>query len=298
MFYLPHRPVVREESTSTKIRPMLDASAKGPNGVSLNDCLEIGPKLTPYLVHILLRFRRWKYGLSADIQKAFLLKELESADCDVHRFLLMDTNKQVRHMRFNRVTFGNASSLFILNAEIKLHLERYEKDRTIAELMTNLYVDDWLTGSDCEDELLGMMARSEEDLQQGGFPLTKWTSNGSKVREILHRPFADHDETMQKILGLTWCTGEDCFKFETAPKVSEIYAKRSLLGLIAWQFDPLGLLTPFTVSLKFLFQNVWRMGYEWDEVLPKQFHGGIQDWVAGLKEISNWKIPRRLTAGK
>ncbi|GFO37562.1 hypothetical protein PoB_006406700 [Plakobranchus ocellatus] len=39
------------------------------------------------------------------------------------------------------------------------------------------------------------------------------------------------------------------------------------------------------------------MGYEWDEVLPKQFQGGIQDWVVGFKEICNWKIPRRLTAG-
>ncbi|GFO46524.1 transposon tf2-9 polyprotein [Plakobranchus ocellatus] len=298
IFYLPHRPVVREESTSTKIRPVFDASAKGANGVSLNDCLEIGPKLTPDLVQILLRFRRWKYGLSANIQKAFLQIELESADRDVHRFLLMDTNKQVRHiMRFNRVTFGNASSPFILNAVIKLHLERYEKGRTIAELMTNLYVDDWLTGSVCGDQLLGMMARLKEVLQQGGFPLTKWTSNSSKVKEILHRPFTDPDETVQKILGLTWCTGEDCFKFETAPQISEIYTKRSLLGLMARQFDPLGLLTPFTVSLKILFQNVWRMGYEWDEVLPKQFQGGIQDWVVGLEEISNWKIPRRLTAG-
>ncbi|GFO42053.1 pao retrotransposon peptidase superfamily [Plakobranchus ocellatus] len=163
----------------------------------------------------------------------------------------MDTNEQVRHMRFNRVTFGNASSPFILNAVIKLHLERYEKDRTIAELMTNLYVDDWLTGSEsaCEDELLGMMARSEV-LQQGGFPLTKWTSYSSKVREILHRLFADHDKVVQKILGLTWCTGEDCFKFETAPQASKMYTKPSLLGLISRQFDPLGLLTFFTVSLK------------------------------------------------
>ncbi|GFN98662.1 pao retrotransposon peptidase superfamily [Plakobranchus ocellatus] len=94
IFYLPHRPVVREESTSIKNPPVFDARAKGENGVSLNDCLEIGPKLTPDLVQILLRFRRWKYGLSADIQKASLQIEVESADRDVHRFLLMDTNKQ------------------------------------------------------------------------------------------------------------------------------------------------------------------------------------------------------------
>ena len=42
IFYLPHRPVVREESITTKVRPVFDASAKGYNGVSLND-IETGP---------------------------------------------------------------------------------------------------------------------------------------------------------------------------------------------------------------------------------------------------------------
>ena len=43
IFYLPHRPVVREDSITTKVRPVFDVSAKGYNGVSLNDCLETGP---------------------------------------------------------------------------------------------------------------------------------------------------------------------------------------------------------------------------------------------------------------
>ena len=42
IFYLPHRPVVREDSITTKVRPVFDASAKGYNGVSLND-IETGP---------------------------------------------------------------------------------------------------------------------------------------------------------------------------------------------------------------------------------------------------------------
>ena len=42
IFYLPHRPVVREDSIATKVRPVFDASAKGYNGVSLND-IETGP---------------------------------------------------------------------------------------------------------------------------------------------------------------------------------------------------------------------------------------------------------------
>ena len=51
-----------------KIRPVFNASCKGPNGISLNDCLEAGPN-KPCIVDVLLRFRRWKYTVSADVKK-------------------------------------------------------------------------------------------------------------------------------------------------------------------------------------------------------------------------------------
>ena len=86
VFYLPHHPVVRECSTSTKVRPVFDASATGPNQVSLNDCLEAGPSLVPNLVCIIMRFRRWVYAISADITKAFL--QIKLPIMAPHRFLL------------------------------------------------------------------------------------------------------------------------------------------------------------------------------------------------------------------
>ena len=48
--YLPHRPVTRESTETTKIRFVYDASAK-PNkdSVSLNECLETGPSLQDLL---------------------------------------------------------------------------------------------------------------------------------------------------------------------------------------------------------------------------------------------------------
>ena len=39
--YLPHREVIKEDKKSAKLRIVFDASAKGRNGVSLNDCLYI-----------------------------------------------------------------------------------------------------------------------------------------------------------------------------------------------------------------------------------------------------------------
>ena len=55
--YLPHREVIREDKTSTKLRVVFDASAKSRENVNLNDVLYTGPCLTPLLYDILLRFR-------------------------------------------------------------------------------------------------------------------------------------------------------------------------------------------------------------------------------------------------
>jgi hypothetical protein len=67
IFYMPHRPVVKLSSHTTKVRPVFDASAKSYNGQSLNDFLETGPSLNSSIVDILLRFQRWPVSLSADV---------------------------------------------------------------------------------------------------------------------------------------------------------------------------------------------------------------------------------------
>ena len=86
VFYLPHHPVVRESSLTTKVRPVFDASATGTNKVSLNDCMNSGPNLLPLLPEVLIRFRRWRYAYSADITKAFLQVGVQEQDQNVHRF--------------------------------------------------------------------------------------------------------------------------------------------------------------------------------------------------------------------
>ena len=86
--YLPHRPVVREDKTTTKIRPVFNASARTKGGLSLNDCLEVGPNLNPDLFTTLVRFRLPTIALIADIEKAFLQILLTEEDSDLVRFLL------------------------------------------------------------------------------------------------------------------------------------------------------------------------------------------------------------------
>ena len=124
VFYLPHHRGIRESSLSTRIRPVFDASAEGYNGVALNDCLETGPNLVPNLAAILIRCRRWRFAVTADITKAFLQIALTESDQDVHR-LLWDDQGTIRVMKFLRVPFGNRCSPFFLNATIRYHLSTY-----------------------------------------------------------------------------------------------------------------------------------------------------------------------------
>ncbi|XP_039297790.1 uncharacterized protein LOC120354527 [Nilaparvata lugens] len=56
-FHIPHHPVFKPDSTTTKLRVVFDASAKSNTGVSLNEVLHIGYTVQPELFDIVLRFR-------------------------------------------------------------------------------------------------------------------------------------------------------------------------------------------------------------------------------------------------
>ena len=133
--YLPHRAVIRADKETTKLRVVLDASAKN-RGPSLNDCLCKGPCLNPLLYNILLRFRCYNIALTADIEKAFLQIAIAPEHRNYLRFLWFDDiysdNPNLVKYRFTRVIFGATCSQFLLNATQKTHAEQYaEKDQIL-----------------------------------------------------------------------------------------------------------------------------------------------------------------------
>ncbi|XP_065675886.1 uncharacterized protein LOC136092095 [Hydra vulgaris] len=64
--YLPHRPVIREDKLTSKVRIVFDASAC-TSGPSLNECLFSGLSLTTSLYSIILRFRAKRIAIIANI---------------------------------------------------------------------------------------------------------------------------------------------------------------------------------------------------------------------------------------
>ena len=72
VFYMPHKPIVKESAVTTTVRMVFDASAKPqPLTNSINDCMFTGSPLQPLLWNIMIRVRMSTSLLLGDIEKAF-----------------------------------------------------------------------------------------------------------------------------------------------------------------------------------------------------------------------------------
>ena len=90
----------------------------------------IGPPFLNDLCSIILRFRTHVFGISTDIEKAFLHVQLHEDDRDFNRFLWLsdptNPNSELQVYRFKVVLFGATSSPFMLNATLHHHLQQFE----------------------------------------------------------------------------------------------------------------------------------------------------------------------------
>ena len=121
--YLPHKEVVKEGRSTTKLRIVFDASAKYKDTMSLNDVLYKGPCLNADLYSLLLKSREHPIVLTADIEKAYLQININEEHRDYLRFLWYRNLKEesIIRYRFTRVIFGVTSSQFLLNGTVQTH---------------------------------------------------------------------------------------------------------------------------------------------------------------------------------
>lgn len=107
---LPHHAVIKEDSLTTKLRIVFDASARTSNGRSLNDLLCIGPALQNDLGGVLINWRMHKYVFTSDIQKMYRCIEMHPEDAQYQRIWWYDENGTPQLYILTTVTFGTASA--------------------------------------------------------------------------------------------------------------------------------------------------------------------------------------------
>ena len=186
VFYIPHKPVVRESAETTKLRVVYYASVRAHSGApSLNECLNPGPSLQNQLWSVLVRARFHPVVIAGDIKQAFLQIRIREDDRDVLRFhWLKDLNSQtVEALRFTRALFGLTCSPFLLGGVVQHLLEscREKYAEIVREIEKSLYVDDLISGGPTQAKAETIKSASVEIFAKGALKLHKWHSN---VKEL------------------------------------------------------------------------------------------------------------------
>ncbi|UYV61591.1 hypothetical protein LAZ67_1005452 [Cordylochernes scorpioides] len=302
-YYMPHHPVIREQSTTTKMRVVFDASAKSENNVSLNQFLHKGPKIQQDVFFILLRFRTYPVAITADIEKMYRQIRIHPEDADYQRILWRPSPEEpVVDYRLLTVTYGTTSAPFLAMRTLQQLAEDEGHNYPEASRVTlnDFYVDDLLTGAQTIAETKELIDQLKDLMKKGGFHLRKWNSNCqeivSHVEEMNEEKKINLEKgAISKILGSVWDHVQDTFRVNiTLPE--EVVTKRDLLSNIARIFDPLGFLSPTTVALKIIMQELWRGGIGWDEHIPNDIKEKWNNFRAELLKLGELSIPRYVWA--
>ncbi|XP_055714338.1 uncharacterized protein LOC129808581 [Phlebotomus papatasi] len=300
-YYMPHHGVLKD-STTTKLRIVFNASAKSSSGVSLNYLLRVGPTVQPTLTATLLRFRRHRFAMTADISKMYLQILMDPDDVNFQRFVWRSSKSQpIQDFRVSRLCFGVACSPFLATRALLQLANDHQTSHPLASeaLLTYFYIDDCIYSCDSLDGALQTRAQLIEVLSSGGFKLARWSGNHKELATEGTNAATDthFGEPDTKVLGLKWNCSSDSFRFVSPISSTEkCITKRQMASAIARLFDLIGLIGPIVVQARILLQVAHRECKTWDGALPGELVERWQDFTLNLQCVDQLSIPRWISS--
>ena len=293
IWYLPTHCVPKKDGN---IRIVFDC-AHQYNGISLNNSCMQGPKLTNPLFDVLLRFRQYQHVFTADISSMYNQVIIPPEDRDALRFLWKRDNKLLFY-RSTRHIFGgiwcSSSASYALRKSAEI-----TDDVSVQWAIRNAFYVDDIAFSHPEEQSLNYVAQNvKATLSKRGFRLTKFVTNSTltlsqlEAEDILTLPQASNGEAIQSVLGSNWSMTSDIL-FVPSP-LQAATTKSQMLSSLASIYDPLGLVAPFVVAGKLIFQSTTHLASNWHQALPKAICDQWHQWVLSMTNLRDIHISRCL----
>ncbi|XP_034836290.2 uncharacterized protein [Maniola hyperantus] len=309
-WFLPHF-AVRNANKPGKVRLVFDAAATH-QGTSLNDKLLDGPDQLKSLPGILYRFRERAVAVTADIEEMFLRIRIRKEDQPAQLFLWRGNDRRSPPTQYKMVSliFGARSSPFLAHSVRNANARDFTQThpRALRAITENHYMDDLVDSYDTEQEAMETAKEINFVHEQAGFTLRGWNSNSQRVLATIPNQLrapaptrlGTEHHSQEKTLGLLWLPTEDTLAFNTTMNrvPREVYnqnrapTKREALSAVMSIFDPLGLLSHFTITAKIILQSLWRLQVGWDEPVPTEIADDFSAWLKNLEEIKELRLPR------
>ena len=306
IWYIPHHGVYHPRKPE-KIRVVFDCSARF-EGTSLNDQLLQGPDLTNSLVGVLCRFREEPVSFMADVESMFYQVRVPEEQRDFIRFLWWPDGKlnhEIQEYQMNVHIFGATSSPSCANYALRQTAKDNEQrfGPLVAEtIRRNFYVDDCLRSLPSENVTIQVVQGLRQACSNGGFHLTKFTSNSRAVLDSIPQQERSKETKaidldygslpIERALGVEWCVESDSLGFHILVN-NKPPTRRGILSVVSSVFDPLGIVAPFILPAKRLLQDLCReQELSWDDEVSEDQRNRWQQWLSELPMLERLKVDR------
>ena len=173
----------------------------------------------------------------------------------------------------------------------EMHKEKYP--RACQFILESSYVDDLIDSvknMQCAEKLA---KDTEEVLAKGGFFVKCWQSTGASDT-LQGGELKESADGCVGVLGVSWNPADDTINFvvtlnfskkkhgeRTEPKLEReslpeslpsVLTKRLVLQQVMGIYDPMGLVSPFTLLAKIYLRETWQLKLDWDDALPPQLY--------------------------
>ena len=192
------------------------------------------------------------------------------------------------------VSFGDRPSggiaIAALRKTAKISREQYPEAAQV--LLNNVYMDDIIDSFSTHAQTLRVSEDIDNILKSGNFNVKGWVLYNGEEKLNRRRKLEEDEEkingsceSIHKVLGLSWDSKTDCFKYfqdnetiarYTAQCSNALLTKRIILSLVNGIYDPLGLISPVIIKAKILLKKLWLYKIGWDDPVPNEI---ISDWV-------------------
>ena len=308
---MPWRSVDNENSLSTPVRMVVDASCTG-----INEILSKGQNKLQTIFDIIIR-RCSRFLWSSDISKLYNQLYLSPSAYPYSLFLYHDSlnvdvqpDVYVQTRAWYGVTSTGNQSAVALSMVVRNVADTFPLAVNVIE--NDTYVDDMASATNDESTMQEQIHQVVSALKTGGFNVKYIITSGNPPP-----PDATSDGKTVKILGYKWAPKEDTlglgftevnfnrkrrgsrkpnpFPVRDPEDLNKLMLKvkitrRLVFSMIGQIFDPLGIFEPYKVQLK--LDNSLLNGLDWDTPLSEELQGMWKSRFHEFLQIPEVQAPR------
>ena len=162
------------------------------------------------------------------------------------------------------------------------------------KFVDKFYVDNYMNTYDNPDELITDKVTLDNVMNEASMPLQEWVRNNDHFNSLYQLAVP----VTQNVLGISWNPITDNMNVVVGESLiqeaSWRYTKCKILLLISGIYDPLGWVSPLTVSGKMFMQTLWKEKMGWDQKLNPDQIKVIYDILVDLRRVTEFIFPRHV----